>query len=102
MFRYLSQHTVNAANNTVKLQLILFLVGLPLLALFPASDSAFILYYFVVWFFVFAVVNLIIIVFFALKRPPYFLGYIFVLFVLPVVLGLLGFFLAMVSTGITC
>jgi hypothetical protein len=81
-------------------QMLLFVLGSVLAFIsFPGGDSVFMLYYFIVWFVLFAVINLFLIVLVVIKRPKGYIGLLFSLLVCPVVLGLIGILIAYFSTG---
>lgn len=64
-----------AAKRALQAQLLLFALGIMLAFLFPAKDSNSIAYYFVAWFFVFATLNIGLIVLMLLKKPEGYAGY---------------------------
>lgn len=91
-----------AAKRTLQTQLLFLALGFMLAFLFPAKDSYFIVQYFVIWFFLFAILNVGMIVFLLVKKPEGYVGYAPALLLFPPTFGILGFLLVMLTSGITC
>ena len=73
-----------------------------LLGMFFLGENEFIWYYYAGWFLLSAAVNLTLIILLLIKRPYWYLGYIFFLLITLPLLGFIAFFMIITAMGGSC